>query len=178
MSKLTAAEIELRMKAGDIHISDYDPKNLNPNSINLRLGSTLMIYYPRRWWTPWRKPLVWGEINPPDLIVKIPPSGFLIRPGYFYLGHTQEYTKTHNLVPVLDGRSSTGRLSLHIHATAGFGDIGFEGSWTLEIYSIVPVLVFPGVPICQIHYDTVCGEVIQTYKGRYCKKSNPVPYLP
>ena len=46
---------------------------------------------------------------------------------------TEEYTETHAHVPFLEGKSSTGRLGIDIHATAGKGDVGFCGNWTLEI---------------------------------------------
>jgi dCTP deaminase len=104
-------------------------------------------------------------------------NGFVIRPGWFYLGSTVEYTKTPDMVPILDGRSSTARLSLHVHATAGFGDVGFEGCWTLEIYSIIPVRIFPFSQICQVSYDTLEGEIIP-YRGRYQGYSEPVSYQP
>jgi deoxycytidine triphosphate deaminase len=73
---------------------------------------------------------------------------------------------------------STGRLSLHIHATAGFGDIGFTGKWTLELYSILPVRIFPNIPLCQISYDDAVGEILYRYGGVYAGHDQPVCYQP
>jgi dCTP deaminase len=178
VGKLTGLEIVKRVEEGRLTIKPFDMEKVNPNSYNLSIGPKLLVYKPRNWFTRWRKPLVWGQMNPPDYTVFMrPEKGFVIKPGWFYLGSTFEYTKTPDLVPVLDGRSSTGRLSLHVHATAGFGDVGFEGCWTLEIYSIIPVKIFPFLPICQISYETLEGEILP-YKGRYQGYNEPVSYLP
>jgi dCTP deaminase len=67
---------------------------------------------------------------------------------------------------MIEGRSSIGRLGISIHATAGFGDIGFFGYWTLEISCIEPVRIYPGIRICQIFYHTVKGKIIH-YHGKY-----------
>jgi dCTP deaminase len=163
----TGAEIEDRISLGTIKIQDFDLSHLRPNSYDVALAPRLMVYKPRHWYTPWRKPLVWGEKNPPDQIITMNDSGYVLRPGWFYLGSTVEYTETHDCVPAIDGRSSGGRISLHIHATAGFGDIGFTGVWTLELYSILPVRIFPYARVAQLSYQTVQGEVRDKYQGRY-----------
>lgn len=178
MSKLTGPEIAKRVAEDRLVIKPFNEDRVNPNSYNLAISPKLMVYKPRRWFTPWRKPLVWGQKNPPDCIVHMDAKkGFLIKPGWFYLGSTVEWTNTPDMVPILDGRSSTGRLSVHIHATAGFGDVGFEGCWTLEIYSIIPVRIFPFSPICQISYETPEGELL-SYDGLYKGYSEPVSYQP
>ena len=69
-----------------------------------------------------------------------------------------EYTETHGYVPMIEGRSSIGRLGMFIHVTAGFGDVGFCGYWTLEIFVIHPLRIYAGVPICQIFYHTLHGD--------------------
>lgn len=96
----------------------------------------------------------------------IPNKGLVINPGILYLGVTQEYTETHNHVPFLEGKSSTGRLGVNIHATAGKGDIGFCNTWTLEISCIHPVRIYAGMPIGQLIYFSVQGEV----KVKYTQK--------
>lgn len=89
---------------------------------------------------------------------KIPPEGFILEPGVLYLGRTMERTETHKFVPMLEGRSSGGRLGISIHETAGFGDIGFCGYWTLEITCAQPIRIYAGVDICQIYYHMVCDN--------------------
>ena len=82
-------------------------------------------------------------------------SGFLLEPGVLYLGSTVEYTETHGLVPIIDGRSSVGRLGIFVHVTAGYGDNGYCGKWTLELACIVPVVIYPNMKICQIRFQSV-----------------------
>ena len=84
--------------------------------------------------------------------LKIPESGLVLNPNQLYLGRTVERTETHDLVPMIEGRSSIGRLGLFVHVTAGFGDVGFKGFWTLEMFAVQPVKIYPGVQICQIFY--------------------------
>jgi dCTP deaminase len=78
---------------------------------------------------------------------------------------------------MLEGRSSVGRLGLFVHITAGFGDIGFRGFWTLEISSIQPVRIYPGVQICQIFYHTVEGEFTEYKSGKYQGNTGIQPSL-
>jgi dCTP deaminase len=154
---LTGPEIQSRL-GKDIKIEPYDAKSLNPNSYNLRLHDELLVYSSF--------PLDMAKDNPATKMT-IPKEGLVLEPGRLYLGRTLEYTSTQNLVPMLEGRSSVGRLGMFIHVTAGFGDTGFEGYWTLEIQCIHPIRIYAGVSICQIFYHTVEGQV-QPYKsGKY-----------
>jgi dCTP deaminase len=94
-----------------------------------------------------------------------------------YLGRTVEYTKTTNLVPMLEGRSSVGRLGLFVHITAGFGDVGFAGYWTLEMFCIQPVIIYPNIEICQIYYHTIEGEYEPYSSGKYQGNTGIQPSL-
>ncbi len=98
-------------------------------------------------------------------------------PGKLYLGRTVEYTKTNCYVPMLEGRSSIGRLGLFIHVTAGFGDVGFEGYWTLEIQCVQPIIIYPFIKICQIFYHTIEGEYETYASGKYQKNTGVQPSL-
>lgn len=89
---------------------------------------------------------------------KLEEPGWILEPGVLYIGHTKEYTETRGYVPKIDGRSTTGRLGIFTHVTAGFGDNGFTGHWTLEITVVEPVLVYPGQRLCQLHFETIEGE--------------------
>lgn len=68
---------------------------------------------------------------------------------------------------MLEGRSSTGRLGLFIHVTAGFGDVGFAGYWTLEIFCVQPIRIYPNVEVCQIYYHDIQGEYDCYQSGKY-----------
>ncbi len=89
-----------------------------------------------------------------------------MQPQQFYLGVTAEYTETHSHVPFLEGKSSTGRLGIDIHATAGKGDVGFCGNWTLEISVKLPVRVYAGMPVGQLIYFPVDGAIEIKYNQK------------
>ena len=107
----------------------------------------------------------------------IPEEGLILQPGKLYLGRTFEKTSTDHFVPMLEGRSSIGRLGLYIHVTAGFGDIGFSGFWTLEIHCVQPVKIYPMIEICQIYYLTIQGEVAPYNSGKYQNNTGIQPSL-
>jgi dCTP deaminase len=110
----------------------------------------------------------------PTTELVIPPTGLHLWPGVLYLGATMEYTETRGYAPKIDGRSSVGRLGKMIHVTAGFGDDGFCGDWTLEIVVVHPLTVYPGVPVCQIAFSTLEGERAP-YQGQYQGQRGPKP---
>ena len=125
---LSGKEIESRIDK-DIIIEPFDKKRINPNSYNLSLHNELLIYKDST--------LDMKKDNEVKKLT-IPSNGLVLETNRLYLGRTVEYTETKNLVPMLEGRSSVGRLGLFVHVTAGFGDVGFKGFWTLEIFCIPP----------------------------------------
>lgn len=154
---------EILNKLGkEIVIEPFDEKFLNPNSYNLRLHNELLVYEEEL--------LDMKKANKTRSII-IPEDGMILEPGRLYLGRTFEYTKTDKYVPMLEGRSSVGRLGLYIHVTAGFGDVGFCGFWTLEIQCIQPIKIYPMVEICQIYYHSIEGEYEKYTKGKYQNNS-------
>lgn len=154
---LSGREIAARM-GQDIVIQPYDKARLNPNSYNLALHDELLIYTEKQ---------LDMKKNNPWTTLTIPPEGFVLEPNRLYLGRTVEYTETRNLVPMLEGRSSVGRLGLFVHVTAGFGDVGFRGFWTLEMFSVQPIRIYAGVEICQIYYHALQGESDSYASGKY-----------
>ncbi len=151
-----------------IFIEPFNAAQLNPNSYNLRLHNELLVYQNYE--------LDMKLENPVDRLV-IPEDGLLLETGKLYLGRTLEHTRTEGLVPMLEGRSSVGRLGLFIHVTAGFGDIGFNGFWTLEMFCIQPVKIYPGVEICQIFYHTIEGDYIKYRSGKYQNNQDIQPSM-
>ena len=145
---LSGKEIAQHM-GEDIFIEPFDPRRLNPNSYNLTLHNELLVYENR---------LLDMKMENPVEQLTIPEEGLVLQPDRLYLGRTQEFTRTENFVPMLEGRSSVGRLGLFIHVTAGFGDVGFAGYWTLEIFCVQPIRIYPGVEICQIYYHDIRGD--------------------
>ena len=152
----------------EIVIEPYREKQLNPNSYNLRLADELLVYCD-------------GELdmkrNNPIERLTIPEEGLLLEAGKLYLGRTVEYTKTDKFVPMLEGRSSVGRLGLFVHVTAGFGDVGFSGYWTLEMFCVHPVRIYPNVEICQIYYHTIQGDYRAYASGKYQNNTGVQPSL-
>ena len=102
----------------------------------------------------------------------------MLEPSGFYLGVTLEYTETHAHVPFLEGKSSTGRLGIDIHATAGKGDVGVCGNWTLEISVKQPVKIYKGMPIGQLIYFPVDGEIEVSYNQKTNAKYSGQPDKP
>src|SRR5436190_571448 len=142
-----------------IKIVPYDRECLGSNSYDVHLGKTLATY---------KEHILDAKKHNQIEIFEIPKEGFVLQPSEFYLGVTLEYTETHAHVPFLEGKSSTGRLGIDIHATAGKGDVGFCNFWTLEITVRKPVRVYAGMPIGQLIYFVVEGDV----KMMYNKKPN------
>ena len=164
---LSGREIKNRL-GKDIQIEPFDPRLLNPNSYNLRLHNELLVYE--------KEELDMKKPNPVRQI-EIPEEGLLLETNKLYLGRTVEFTKTNNLVPMLEGRSSIGRLGLFIHVTAGFGDVGFAGFWTLEIFCVQPIRIYPGVEICQIYYHAIEGDFDEYQSGKYQNNTGIQPSL-
>lgn len=115
--------------------------------------------------------------NNPTREINIPPEGLQLTPGRLYLGRTVEYTETHKAVPMLEGRSSVGRLGLFIHVTAGFGDVGFRGYWTLEIFCVQPIVIYPDVEICQIYYHEISPDHVEYTSSKYQGNSGIQPSM-
>lgn len=164
---LSGLEIKKRLGT-DIIIEPFHEKNINPNSYNLTLHNELLFYRD--------KELDMKKENLTEKIV-IPPEGYMLMPGRIYLGQTVEFTETKNLVPMLEGRSSIGRLGLFVHVTAGFGDIGFKGFWTLEIFPVQPIRIYAGVHIAQIFYHTIQGDFQEYQSGKYQNNQGVQPSL-
>ncbi len=142
---------------GEIIIEPFDRAHLGTNSYDVHLGKTLAVYEDR---------VLDARKHNKVRYFDIPPDGFVLQPGTLYLGVTQEYTETHNAVPFLEGKSSVGRLGIDIHATAGKGDVGFCNTWTLEISCTQPVRIYAGMPIGQLIYFKVDGEIINYYNKK------------
>ena len=156
---LTDLQILKEIEKGNIVIEPFNPSDLGTNSYDVHLGKFLAVY--EEYELDAKKHNTIKEIE-------IGEEGYVIQPGTLYLGVTEEYTETHNTVPFLEGKSSVGRLGIDIHATAGKGDVGFCNTWTLEISCVQPVRIYAGMPIGQLIYFTVEGDI----KNYYNKKKN------
>ena len=164
---LSGHEIQARL-GSDIIIDPFDESRLNPNSYNLSLHGELMTYEE-----------VVLDMRKANRVrrMAIPPEGLVLTPNQLYLGRTIELTETRNFVPMIEGRSSVGRLGLFVHVTAGFGDVGFCGHWTLEMFAVQPVRIYAGVPICQIFYHEIRGNFTEYASNKYQHNRDIQPSL-
>lgn len=164
---LSGLEIEKNI-GKNIFIEPYDRKQLNANSYNVKLDDKLLCYKDNVL-----------DMKKPNGIKEtiIPKEGFLLKPNELYLGKTLEYTKTIGYVPMIEGRSSIGRLGIFIHITAGFGDVGFCGYWTLEIFCIKPIIIYPNIEIAQLYYHTINGEYEEYTSSKYQNNQGVQPSM-
>ena len=160
---LTDVQILSALESGDIIIAPFDRANLGTNSYDVHLSAHFAVY---------KNEILDARLHNEIEHFTIGPEGYVIQPGELYLGVTEEYTETHCAVPFLEGKSSVGRLGIDIHATAGKGDVGYCNTWTLEISCVKPVRIYPGMPIGQLIYFTVDGEIINRYNAKPGAKYN------
>jgi dCTP deaminase len=154
-SVLSDGTIRRLVDEGRIGIEPWDPLMVQPASVDLKLGTSFRVFHNHR-------------IQVIDLAD--PPTGltervevdteepFVIHPGEFVLGRTEEHVAIpDDVVARIEGKSSLGRLGLIVHATAGFVDPGFSGTLTLEItnFNSVPIVLRPGLPIAQLSFMTL-----------------------
>jgi dCTP deaminase len=154
---LSDKKIMEAIEQGEIVIDPFRPDCLGTNSYDVHLGKFLATYNDR---------VLDARKHNEIVVFEIPEEGFVIEPGTLYLGVTEEYTETHHSVPFLEGKSSVGRLGIDIHATAGKGDVGFCNTWTLEISCTQPVRIYAGMPIGQLIYFLVDGEIERYYNKK------------
>lgn len=166
---LSDSAILAAIESGAIVISPYKREHLGSNSYDVHLAKNLATYRDR---------VLDARKHNEIQHFEIPAEGFVLEPGINYLGVTQEYTETHAYVPFLEGKSSVGRLGIDIHATAGKGDVGFTNYWTLEISVKQAVRVYEGMPIGQLIYFEVKGEILVPYHSKLSAKYNERSNLP
>lgn len=161
---LTGHAIEDAVKKNDILIDPFNIDQLNPNSYDFCLGDTLKVYT--------KFPLDAKKCNPTKTMT-IPKAGLTLHPQTLYLGHTEERIGSNHYVPIIRGRSSTGRLGLFVHITADLIDIGAIGQWTLQMHVVQPLVVYPHMKIGQVTFWCVKGA-IDLYQGKYQNACGPV----
>jgi dCTP deaminase len=166
---LTDGQILESIEKGQIKIEPFRRECLGTNSYDVHLGATLAVY---------KDSILDARKHNLIETFEISSEGYVLTPDNFYLGVTQEYTETLRHVPFLEGKSSVGRLGIDIHATAGKGDVGFCNFWTLEISVKKPVRVYPGMPIGQLIYFEIQGEIITPYNKKNSAKYNQVQPVP
>ena len=169
MSILLGKEISKEFEAGRIHIEPFHPKQLGPNSYDVRLFNALAVYdFDEIEYLDCRK-------ENPVRYLEIPAKeGFILQPGQLYLGATMEAVGSDFFVPMYEGRSSMARLGIQSHISAGFGDIGFKSQWTLEISVVHPVKIYAEMRIGQVYFHRVNLDLSpKLYDGKYKNQKGP-----
>ena len=166
---LSDTRILEEIEKGTIKVEPYKRDCLGSNSYDVHLG---------KWLAKYRDEILDAKKHNQIEYFEIPDEGFILQPQVFYLGVTQEYTETHAHVPFLEGKSSTGRLGIDIHATAGKGDVGFCGNRTLEISVKQPVRIYKYMPIGQLIYFPVEGDIEIAYNKKKDAKYSGQPNKP
>jgi dCTP deaminase len=164
---LTGTEIEKEVHNGNIIIDPFRKSQINPNSYNFRLGKKIK-FYNEMVLDPKKKQGVTE--------IEIDSNGYILKPGKIYLGHTVEVMGSNNYVPIVRGRSSTARLGLFVHITADIIDIGSVNQWTLQLYAVQPVMIYPDTEVGQVTFWKVFGDV-ELYKGKYQGSMGPCESL-
>jgi dCTP deaminase len=164
---LTGSEIANAVNGGEIVIEPFVESHLGPNSYDFRLGSSCLIYGSNE---------LDSALRNPTVAVEFPSEGLVLDPKRIYLFDTLERMGSRRYVPIIRGRSSVGRLGVFINVTADLIDIGSINKWTLQLHSVQPVRVYPGMRIGQVTFWRPEGDIIE-YAGRYRNLASPVPSL-
>lgn len=157
---LSDTKILKAVNSGDIIIDKFDVAHLGSNSYDVTLNNILKVYNQKIL----DADSVYLDSDLRDVI--IPEIGIVLEPGELYLGLTNEVIGSDKFLPMLEGRSSMGRLGVQVHQTAGFGDAGFFGRWVLEITVTKPVRIKPNIKIAQMYFTKISGKVKTLYKDK------------
>lgn len=199
---LTDTNILTAIKNGTIEIIPFNESQLGSNSYDLTLANEFMVYKPlKRTFMQRIKDLV--NANHKSFISKladlllfrdnieldsrqknetqsfvIPETGYWLMPNKLYLACTNECTYTKDCVGIIEGKSSIARLGVNIHQTAGYGDVGFKGKWTLEITVTQPTKIYPNMKIAQISFNSTDNSCAVPYgakkSAKYQNQQTPV----
>lgn len=160
---LTNTEIQKQIKKGNIVVSPFNEKLLNPNSYNYRLGDELLEF----------DSVIDAKLKQEPKKIKLNSDGYVLQPNKLYLASTFEKIGSKKFVTQLIGRSSLGRLGLFLQITAPLGHVGTLHNWTLELKAVQPLKVYPFMKIGQVTFWKIKGNKKFNYlNGEYRKFEN------
>jgi len=141
-------QIEDRIRRGYIRVDPYDPALIQPNSLDIRLGSHFVWYVPGDTVIdPYERESVCADVE------EVVADSIVLAPGQFLLAKTLEAIELpDDVVASIEGKSSIARLGIELHQTGGWIDAGFQGTITLEMCNVNsrPVRIYAGMPIGQL----------------------------
>lgn len=175
---LTGAKIIEEVKNGNIFISDFDEKHVQPNSYDLHWGDELVqIYSNSDNGHDYRfaHPIIDMMEDQNGVRKFIPTTGYILQPDTLYLIPTKERVGSKIYIPQIVGRSSIGRMGIQVSQHAAFGDIGFIGQWTLQVTVVYPTKIYPNLRVCHVFFEEPYGDITKMYHGRYQLSKGAVP---
>ena len=149
------------LEEGSLVASPIEPEQIQPASIDIRLGNTFSIV----------KDSSTGIINLEDKIEyeTIETDTYVLLPGQFVLATTMEYFELpDDLTAFVEGRSSLGRMGLFIQ-NAGWVDPGFKGEITLELFNAnrCAIELKSGRRVGQLVFAKMDEKALNPYNGKY-----------
>ena len=157
---LTGSKIKDEIKSGNISIEPFCNEQVNPNSYNYRLGSTIKVFDG------------FDGDKATFKEIKIPKDGYILEPRKMYLATTKEVIGSSKYAMSLIGRSSMGRYGLFLQVSANLGHTTSKHKWTLEIVATLPIKLYPGMIIGQVSFWKNFG-IVKKYDGRYGHLNHP-----
>jgi len=177
---LSDRDIAAEIKSGRVKVDPFDPKMIQPSSVDVRLDRFFRVFENHRY------EVIDPSIEQSELTREVavaPDDFFILHPGEFVLASTYEViTLPDDIAGRLEGKSSLGRLGLLTHSTAGFIDPGFSGHITLELSNVanLPVKLYPGMKIGQLCLIKLSSSAEHPYGSalygsRYQGQRGPTP---
>ena len=158
LSDITLTEM---LKTGELKMSPLTEAQIQPASIDIRLGDTFSIVED----TSSGIITLESEIS----YKTIKTDTYLLLPGQFVLATTKEYIELpDDLTAFVEGRSSLGRMGLFIQ-NAGWVDPGFKGEITLELFNAnrCAIELKAGRRVGQLVFAKMDREAQNPYRGKY-----------
>lgn len=164
MGVLTRDAILQEIRLGNIEIDPFSEDQVGPGSVDLHLGREFRAFKKLRMACTVEDSLSLENLTE---LIEVDDS-FTLMPGETVMGITRERIRlSSSLCGWLEGRSRFARIGLVIHMTAGFVQPGINNRQVLEIGNLAPfpLVLKPGVRVCQIILDRTEGEAC--YRGRF-----------
>jgi dCTP deaminase len=161
---LSGPEIRHQVASGGIVVTPFESEHINPNSIDLTIGDRILRY---------RSEIIDPSQEQEVDEERITGEGYLLKPMSFCLGSSREVVGSTQYVPMVHAKSSTARAGLFVHVTADLIDIGSIGTITFQLFSTLPLRIYPGMRIAQMSFWKPYGD-IELYSGKYQGSAGPM----